>query len=110
MRTKTFEITTTAGGSSVFYWPVDTHLYPNFSIGFSQTGGLGQVLSASASFTQFPVLARGTASAGWTQVTTATVGFNVNIQDALTCFRLTTTVSGAGTFGFACNQAGSEYR
>jgi len=114
MRTKLFEHQGAAGAgtaSATFYWPIDTHLYPNFSVAFNKTAGAGQATAVSASFTQYPVLSRGVACATWTKITSGAIStFNVNVQDAVSCFRFTVHTSGAGTFAFAANQAGSEYR
>lgn len=108
MRPKSFEFTLSGTDATSVYWPIDTHLAPSFGIGFAQSAGAGTAKTCSASYTQFPILSRGITSASWVQITAVAeaVSFNIQSVDTLTCFRLAVKASGAGTFGFLCNQSG----
>ena len=110
MRPRVQQITLGTGSTSV-YFPVDTQLSsPQYQVQFVQTGGTGSITTLSASYTAWPVLARGVTSATWVQVTAAATPFSVIVNDALSCFRYAATVSGTVVLEFITLAAGSEWR
>lgn len=111
MRPKTWEFALTNGQSTTIYWPIDTHSAPDFGIGFSQISGAGSITGASAAYTMFNILARGTASAGWAPVTSAAAavtGFSLQHSGALAAWRFAVTCSGNASFGWTAIQAGPD--
>lgn len=103
MRPKVISFTLAGGATTTVYYPVDTHAAPSFAVGFLQSAGAGSITSCSVSYTTFNVLAFGTTSAGWTQLTAAAAavtGYILPIIDQpMTCLRAAMTSSGAGTYG-----------
>jgi hypothetical protein len=111
MRTKQFSTSLVSGETTSIYWPVDTHLVPDFGIGFAQASGAGSISGASVAYTLAPVLAKGTTSAGWASLTSAAAavtGFSLlQVDTPATCFRFACRVSGSAVLEWAATQYGS---
>lgn len=109
-RPKIWQLSMASGDTTTIFWPTDTWVSTQeYSIVFRHPGATGGFMEGcSAAWSIDRVLATGTVSAHFIQVTAFTTNCQVVHEDPASCFRFRLRASGDARFEIMAMQSGPE--